>query len=166
MTGRSQETRELLWWSSPWPTPSVILSEGVLYKGTCNICAMQNITAVYYGETGFSAYYREGQHDKVIRSHNLENAFAKHLSLFHPEADGDTTLFTIKVVKSFSKPLPRHVTEAVMIAKARSDTSIISLNSRAEFRQPAIPSVIVTRELQVHNRRQRRRGRGRRRQHG
>ena len=72
------------------------------------------------------------------------------------EAEGDTTVFTIKVVQSFSKPLPRQVTEAVMIDKARSDTSIISLNSRAEFRQPAIPRVIVTRERQEDNREQER----------
>ena len=69
-------------------------------------------------------------------------------------------MFTIKVVKSFSKPLPRQVTEAVMIAKARSDTSIISLNSRAELRQPAIPRVIVTRELHEDNREQGRRRKG------
>ena len=70
-------------------------------------------------------------------------------------------MFTITVVESFSKPLPRQVTEAVMIDKARSDTSIISLNSRAEFRQPSIPRVIVTRGLQEDNREQGRRGRGR-----
>ena len=141
----------------------------MLYKGTCNTCAMQNITAVYYGETGFSAYYRGGQHDKAIRSHDLENAFAKHLHLYHPEAEGDTTMFTMKVVQSFTKPLPRQITEAVMIDKARTDVNnTISLNSRAEFRQPAIPRVIVTRELQEENRRQERRGRGGggRRQHG
>ena len=78
-------------------------------------------------------------------------------------------MFTMKVVQSFTKSLPRQITEAVMIDKARTDVNnIISLNSRAEFRQPAIPRVIVTRELQEENRRQERRGRGGggRRQHG
>ena len=70
-------------------------------------------------------------------------------------------MFTMKVVQSFTKPLPRQITEAVMIDKARTDVNnTISLNSRAEFRQPAIPRVIVTRELQEDNRGQERRGRG------
>ena len=37
---------------------------GVVYRGTCNICEQNNITATYYGESGFSGYYRTNVHKK------------------------------------------------------------------------------------------------------
>ena len=67
------------------------------------------------------------------------NAFAKHLALYHPEAQGDISNFTIKVLSTFKKPLPRQKTEAVIIHDSKVDHL---MNSKAEQRQPAIHRVI------------------------
>ena len=71
------------------------------------------------------------------------NAFAKHLAIFHPEHEGDITKFTIKVVSSFKKPLPRKKTEAI---KIHSTTADHLLNSKAEHHQPALHRVRMSRE--------------------
>ena len=116
---------------------------GVVYKGTCNICEEQNITATYFGESGFSGFYRSQVHAKEIRERDLENAFAKHLQIYHPEKEGDPSVFKITVIQTFKKPLPRQTTEAVFIFNNDSD---IKMNSKTEFRQPAIPRITTTRE--------------------
>ena len=74
---------------------------------------------------------------------DLENAFAKHLQIFHPEHEGDPNVFKITVIQTFSKPMPRQCTEAVFIHNNEAD---IKMNSKTQFRQPAIPRVITTRE--------------------
>ena len=101
--------------------------------------------AEYIGETGSSAYHRCLKHEEEVKKRDPGNAFAKHLALFHPEAQGDIDNFTIKVVSNFKKPLPRQNTEAVIIADSKADHL---LNSKAEQRQPAIHRVVRTREGQ------------------
>ena len=116
---------------------------GVVYKGTCNICEQNNMTATYYGESGFYGYYGTNIHKKEIMTKDLENAFAKHLQIYHPEHEGDPTVFNITVIKTFSKPMPRQCIESVYIHNNEAD---IKMNSKTQFRQPAIPRVITTRE--------------------
>ena len=116
---------------------------GVVYRGTCNICKKENITAEYYGESAFSGYYRTNTHSREIQKKDLENAFAKHLNIYHPEREGDPTVFTIKVIQTFLKPMPRQTTEAVFIHNSKAD---ILMNSKSEFKQPAVPRVTTTRE--------------------
>ena len=74
---------------------------------------------------------------------DLENAFAKHLQIYHPEEEGNPNVFQITVIQTFRKPLPRQTTEAVFIFNNNSD---IKMNSKTEFRQPAIPRITTTRE--------------------
>ena len=100
---------------------------GVVYRGTCNICEQNNITATYYGESGFSGYYRTNVHKKEIMDMDLENAFAKHLQIFHPEHEGNPNVFNITVIQTFSKPMPRQCTEAVFIHNNEAD---IKMNSK------------------------------------
>jgi hypothetical protein len=116
---------------------------GVVYKGTCTLCAQQDITAVYFGESGFSAYYRSNVHASEIQSKDLQNAFAKHLNIFHPEYEGDPTVFNTQVIQTFRKPLPRQITEATLI---HNNNAQVKMNSKAEFRQPAVPRITATRE--------------------
>ena len=134
---------------------------GVVYTGTCTLCADENITAVYVGESGFSGYYRANVHAGEIRNKDLQNAFAKHLNIFHPEFEGDPTVFNIKVIQTFRKPLPRQITEATMI---HHNSAQVKMNSKAEFRQPAVPRVTATREPpggdQQHQHQQLARGEG------
>ena len=67
----------------------------------------------------------------------------KHLNIFHPEKEGEKEAFNMRVLQTFTKPLERKVTEAVLINNSKAN---IKMNSRAEFHQPAIQRVITTRE--------------------
>ena len=114
------------------------------YKGTCKHCARVGLEASYYGESAFSGFYRvETGHSKAIEKKDLNNAFAKHLNIFHPEAEGDKEAFNMKVLQTFSKPLERKVTAAVLINNSKA---AIRMNSKAEFHQPVIHRVTTTRE--------------------
>ena len=116
---------------------------GVVYKGTCKLCEQNNVSATYFGESGFSGYYRSQVHKKEIIDKDLENAFAKHLQIHHPEQEGNPNVFNMTVIQTFRKPLPRQTTEAVFIFNNNAD---IKMNSKTEFRQPAIPRITTTRE--------------------
>ena len=115
----------------------------VLYHGTCNICGEVEELAEYWGETSRSGYHRTLKHEEEVIKRLEGNAFAKHLALFHPEREGDITVFTIKVISTFKKPLPRKKTEAI---KIHSTTAEHLLNSKAEHHQPAVHRVRMTRE--------------------
>ena len=78
-----------------------------------------------------------------IQKKDLENAFAKHLNIYHPEKEGDPSVFTIRGIQTFLKPMPRQTTEAVFIHNSKAD---ILINSKSAFKQPAIPRVTTTRE--------------------
>ena len=91
-----------------------------------------------------SGFYRaESGHSKAIEKKDLSNAFAKHLNIFHPEAEGDKEAFNMKILQTFKKPLERKITEAVLINNSKAN---IKMNSKAEFHQPAVTRVITTRE--------------------
>ena len=114
------------------------------YKGSCKYCAQMGLEASYYGESAFSGFYRaESGHSKAIEKKALSNAFAKHLNIFHPEAEGDKEAFNMKILQTFKKPLERKITEAVLINNSKAN---IKMNSKAEFHQPAVTRVITTRE--------------------
>jgi hypothetical protein len=120
---------------------------GAVYTGTCRICPVdlgEDFTAQYTGESGYSAYTRLQEHSKAIQRMEEENAFAKHLSEHHPEKEGEEGHFDFKVERTFTKPLPRQVTEAVQIHRSKAD---LVLNSRSEWEQPATERVVVTRNL-------------------
>ena len=59
------------------------------------------------------------------------NAFAKHLALCHSEAQGDINNFTIQVLSTFKKPLPRQKMESVVIADSKAYYLMYSIG-RAE----------------------------------
>ena len=54
-------------------------------SGQCSLCKAKVVKAVYYGETGDSAYQRMTEHVSSIKNEDSSNAFAKHLQLYHPE---------------------------------------------------------------------------------
>ena len=59
--------------------------------------------------------------------------------LEHPES-----VFDFQVLRTFEKPLERQVAEAVAIQSCKAD---LVLNSKAEWEQPAVERLVVTREL-------------------
>ena len=124
----------------------------------------EGFTAAYTGESGFSAYTRLLDHSKSIRRKEEENAFAKHLAEHHPDRVGEDGHFEFKLEKTFTKAMPRQITEAV---KIHNSTASIVLNSRSEWEQPVTDRVVVTRNLpEMGEGRGQRRGQGRRRTGG
>jgi hypothetical protein len=134
---------------------------GALYTGSCQLCPQQGLgTAVYTGESGFSAYTRLCTHRDDIRRKDQGNAFAKHLRDEHPDKEGEEGVgtFDFNVVRTYRKPMERQIAEAVAIHACQATTI---LNSKAEWEQPATERLVVTRELPDQEER-RGRGRGRR----
>ena len=114
-----------------------------LYQGTCNLCGELEVTAEYWGETSRTGYHRTLKHQEEVVRRLEGNAFAKHLAIFHPEHEGDITKFTIKVVSSFKKPLPRKKIDAIMIRSTTADHLLIL---KAEHHKPALHRVRISRE--------------------
>ena len=119
---------------------------GALYRGTCKFCAALGRSTVYHGESGYNGYTRLGDHGGDIRTGGLSNAFAKHLLGDHPESSAleVQNAINFEILRTFEKPLKRQVAEAVAIQNCKAD---LVLNSKAEWEQPAVERLIVTREL-------------------
>ena len=118
---------------------------GAVYKGDCTLCLQTQIEARYWGETSRSAYCRTLEHVKAIESRDEKNAFSKHLSLHHPEEEGNTDAFKFSLVELHKQPLPRLTSESCFI---HTNTADLPMNSKAEWHQPTVGRVVVTRELQ------------------
>ena len=114
-----------------------------LYHGVCKLCGKCGVQTEYWGETSFTGYHRSLAHANAIRKRNTQNAFAKHLAIFHPDSQGNAKAFEIKVVATFMKPLPREKSEAV---KSHSSEENFVMNSKSEHKQPKIHRVVMTRE--------------------
>ena len=87
---------------------------------------------------------RTGEHRTSIVRKDTGNAFAKHLAEEDPERQGDVAAFKFTVLKTYRKSLYRHVAEAVKIYGSQAT---IVLNSKAEWHQPSIDRMMVTRDL-------------------
>jgi hypothetical protein len=119
---------------------------GVMYTGTCLVCPAKHgpeFTAIYTGESGDSGYVRTKEHTSSIERRDQENAFAKHLAEHHPEKEGDWRCFKFQVARTYRKSLLRQIWEAVEIHGSKAT---IILNSKAEWHQPVVDRVVVTRE--------------------
>ena len=121
---------------------------GALYRGVCNICredqgSDEGKLSEYWGESADSIYARGLDHIEAIRTKNVKNAFAKHLRLHHPEQEGNVRAFNITLEKTFRKPAPRLVSEAVCIHTSKAE---ILMNSKSEWEQPTVERVVATRQ--------------------
>ena len=112
---------------------------GAVYRGDCLICGEE--VARYWGESGDSGYLRTSQHVVAIGRRDGENAFSKHLTIHHPEREGDVGAFKFTLEEVHKKPLPRLCSESVHIHKNRCD---VPMNSKAEWHQPVVARVVVT----------------------
>ena len=123
---------------------------GAVYSGVCRLCGDtvsgggETATARYWGESGDSGYCRTKQHVQSIKDRDEENAFAKHLKIYHPDHQGDINAFKFELSGTFSQPLVRQITESVFIHNNSVD---IQMNSKSEWLQPMEERVVITREL-------------------
>ena len=131
---------------------------GAVYRGDCLVCGVTvnndgpgpgpspgGPVAQYWGESGDSGYCRTHQHVAAVQRRDKENAFAKHLSIYHQEREGDATAFKFTLEEVHSKPLPRLCSESVRIHNNNCD---IPMNSKAEWHQPVVARVVLMRELE------------------
>ena len=116
---------------------------GAVYRGDCLLCGV--LVARYWGESGDSGYCRTHQHVSAVERRDKENAFAKHLSIYHQEREGDVTAFRFTLEEVHSKPLARLCSESVRI---HNNTCERPMNSKAEWHQPVVARVVLTRELE------------------
>ena len=70
--------------------------------------------------------------------------FFKHLEIFHPERQGDPSVFKLKVEATYQKCLERQVSEGVSISNSKAD---YLMNSKTEYMQPSVSRVIATRQV-------------------
>ena len=95
------------------------------------------------GKPPKTGYCRALKHEEEVVKKDLQNAFAKHLAINHPDRQGNISPFTIKVKVTFKKPLPREVIEAV---KMQSTKAEVFLNSKSKHKQPKLNRIVMTRE--------------------
>ena len=108
-------------------------------------------STLYWGESGDSVYCRCHQHMEAIGKRDENNAFAKHLAIYHPDQAGNKEAFEFRLEEVHNKPLSRLCSESDYIHRSSSQ---IQMNSKAEWHQPAVPRVVVTRELEAGGSRQ------------
>ena len=96
------------------------------------------------GKLGILGTIEQGNIEKIYLTKNVKNAFAKHLEIFHPERQGDPSVFKLKVEATYQKCLNRQVSEGVHIANSKAD---YLMNSKTEFMQPSVSRVIATRQV-------------------
>ena len=91
----------------------------------------------------------EGEHLKGCREEKEDNALWKHLEGEHRGEDKGDEIFSMRVEKSFQKPLARQIREGVEIEMSRATL----LNSKSECNNSRIPRIIIENgEKQVEDR--------------
>ena len=73
---------------------------GAVYSGECRLCG-DTVTARYWGESGDSAYCRTKIHAQSILNRDEQNAFAKHLKIYHPSDEGNINAFKFLLKGTF-----------------------------------------------------------------
>ena len=117
---------------------------GCVYKGTCNLCAGDGLKAEYVGESGFSGYTRTLAHSTALTQNKpKQSALADHVCQYHPEAVGQMDTCSVKVLRTFKKPLDRQIAEAVLIHRSGAD---IVMNRKEEWVPPVTYRIQTTQE--------------------
>ena len=94
----------------------------------------------YDGECFRPSYMRGREHLRGLQNKNKDSVLWKHVANEH---GGDESIeFSMKVLKSYGRDnLTRKTNEAVRINNNKG----VRLNSKAEFRQPSVPRLVIHR---------------------
>jgi hypothetical protein len=119
-------------------------SDGVNYTGTCVTCQESDIRKVYHGESSRNLYTRSQEHQKDYDRRDLNNkvksAWKKHSITDHNGVEPVIRFQATHI--SRQDPLERQLIESLKIEREPPECL---LNSKAEFRQPQLKSVVVRR---------------------
>jgi hypothetical protein len=92
----------------------------------------------YNGESGKNGFSRGVEHLDSYRRHEVDHPMWKHCSLDH--GGNEDIGFKMKVLKTFGPDnMRRKVDEALRITRNPGQ----NLNSKAEFRQPSLPRLVI-----------------------
>ena len=111
---------------------------GAAYSITCEEeqCAEKGVR--YDGECFRPAYTRGRDHLRGFKNKSEENVLWKHSVNDHQGSSNVN--FVMKVLKTYGRDnLTRQVNEAMRI----NNNSGIKLNSKAEYRQPSVPRLVL-----------------------
>ena len=91
-------------------------------------------SAIYHGQTGYSAKVRGGGHQNDQRANKTSNGMIRHNNIYHRS---QTVQYQMSVVSLHKEPVGRLLREGVDIV---AGNQTILLNSKEEFLQGAVPS--------------------------
>ena len=120
---------------------------GAVYSGEYKFCQQRvdgSKEAAYWGESGDSGYCRTLEHRDAVEHRREDNAFYKHLAFHHPNEDNNINHFKFTLLETHNQPLLRQTSESCFIHNAKVD---IPMNSEAEWHQPTVGRVVITRDL-------------------
>ena len=108
------------------------------YELRCRAPACQEKGVNYQGETGRSFFLRGLEHLQALKNRRSDSVLWKHCQNEH---GGDVNQeFEMKPLKTYGRDnTTRKANEAMRIREAKG----VSLNSKAEYRQPKIPRVVI-----------------------
>ena len=147
--------RELLTRSNPWDTspcgrknclacpmakkPLNCKRRSLMYESTCKECvdAKGEPTVKYVGETARSGSERWGDHVRDARYKAQDSHIYKH---WQNEHAGRETEFQFQIIKFFSSPLDRQVSEAVRIERTGAHKI---LNSKAVYSRSGLTRLVA-----------------------
>ena len=106
------------------------------------MCQKVGQEAVYFSETGYSAYYWGRFHLEGLANQDPENFLYKYQLQFHPSGRLTRADFHMTVMGTFDKPVFRQSHEGVSIVWALEDIQrgqkMVILNSKSKFHQPGV----------------------------
>ena len=113
-----------------------------IYRIICKTCETRDGKKfVYVGTSGFSIHKRMLEHIQCVRSLQVKNALAKHVTLYHTHDDAE---FVTEIIQGNIKyNLERFIFEAIEIEGIRSNPDIYTMNSRSEWGGKGLPRIQI-----------------------
>ena len=111
---------------------------GVGYDIKCCDPECQSMGITYQGETGRSGYSRGCEYNQGLRNRRSDSVLWKHCHNVHN--GNNEQEFGMRILRNYGRDnLTRKVNEAIRIREGEG----IKLNSKAEYRQPKVPRVVI-----------------------
>ena len=112
------------------------------YTIRCKVCLGKGVEAKYFGETGFSAYFRMKFHTDTLRRKTKESVLYKHQLEHHPGMTLTQDDFLFRVTGRFGRAITRQCQEGIFINHAldavKQGDRVVLMNSKSEFLQPGV----------------------------
>ena len=121
----------------------------------CSTCLADGAVTTYTGESGFSAYFRAGLHQKGLRAENPRSTLWQHVTDQHNAKPGEGKLyekrFLMDVTGSHRNSARRLIAEGILIEREFNlrdgacreregeERPDMILNGKAQWYQPALP---------------------------